>query len=167
VPDRGERVTSRSGRFTSREKIRYPLNRRLGGSQGRWERFGEYQNPLLLSGLESRTVQFTAQSLYQLYCGAILSTNVRFSASNLILQVTVLQPNLCFLWWWQLSIVVWDVTPAGIFRVEHLTVLPWICRKPCHRNGRKLLPDYRTTHPIQWHISSLHHSHVCRRFNKF
>jgi hypothetical protein len=42
--DESECLTSHSGLFTPREESRYPLNRRLGGSQG-------------MSGFDSRTVK--------------------------------------------------------------------------------------------------------------
>jgi len=44
-------------RFTSRKEPRYPLNRRLGGPQSRYGRFGEKTNFLHMLGFEPRFVQ--------------------------------------------------------------------------------------------------------------
>ena len=58
----GEWSAARPGRTLPPGKTRYPLYRRLGGSQGR---SGRAEN-LVPAGIRSRTVQTVAQSLYQL-----------------------------------------------------------------------------------------------------
>jgi len=57
----GEGSASHSGRSLPSGKIRYPLYRRLGGPQGR---SGEVRKISPPPGLDPRTVQLVAQSLY-------------------------------------------------------------------------------------------------------
>ena len=59
---RGERSAARPGRTLPPGKTRYPLYRRLGGSQGR---SGRAEN-LVHTGIRSRSVQPVAQPLYRL-----------------------------------------------------------------------------------------------------
>lgn len=52
----GEWSTLSSGRFRPGNELRQPLNRRLGGPQGRCGRFEEDENICSLTGFESRRV---------------------------------------------------------------------------------------------------------------
>jgi hypothetical protein len=52
--------------YPFKKKNRYRLNRRLGGPQSRYRRFGDEKNILPLSWFESRTIQSVAWSLYKL-----------------------------------------------------------------------------------------------------
>jgi len=63
---RGERSTSRPGRFTplpSGKKFRHPLNRWVDGLRSRSGPFGAQKNILLLAGFESRIVQPTSSRI--------------------------------------------------------------------------------------------------------
>ena len=64
----GEWLAARPGRTLPLGKTRYPFYRRLGGPQGR---SGRAEN-LVPTGIQFRTVQPVAQSLYQLSCPAHL-----------------------------------------------------------------------------------------------
>ena len=66
TPDRGERWTSRPGRFTPLKEPRCPLNRGLGGPQVRSGRFGEEKHVWAPSGFEPCNAQPVAQLLYRL-----------------------------------------------------------------------------------------------------
>ena len=54
--DGGELLTSHPGYCTARKEPLYPLNRRLGGPQRQYRRFGKEKNVLPLPGFEPWTV---------------------------------------------------------------------------------------------------------------
>jgi hypothetical protein len=58
--DGGEWSTSHPGRFNPINELRYPFNRRMGGSQSRSGRFREQKNILFLPGFEPRIVELVA-----------------------------------------------------------------------------------------------------------
>jgi hypothetical protein len=59
--DGGEWTASRPDHFTSMERTRYPLDRRLGGRQNRSGRGGEEKNSQPLPGLKPPIIQPVAQ----------------------------------------------------------------------------------------------------------
>ena len=66
-------------------KPRYPLNRRLGGPDSRYGRFGEGNNLFPLPGFEPRTVQPIAYLLYSLSCrGCLLNIYITFQSPSLL-----------------------------------------------------------------------------------
>jgi len=54
--DAGEWLTSRPGRFISRQELRYQINRRLRRPQSLYGHLGSGKNPLPLPRFETQTV---------------------------------------------------------------------------------------------------------------
>jgi hypothetical protein len=75
-PVEGEWLASRTGRFTPGKEPRYPLDRKLGGSQSRHGRYGEVKilnptgtrtpNPLVVQPIASRNTDCATAALYTL-----------------------------------------------------------------------------------------------------
>jgi hypothetical protein len=65
-------VNFKPSHFFPGKESNYLLNKKLDGHQSLYGRLGKEKNPLPLPGLETRTVQPVAYSLYrrQLYCGS-------------------------------------------------------------------------------------------------
>ena len=82
--DGGGWFTPRFGRFTPGKETRYPLYRRVGGSQDRSERLREVAPP---PGFDPRTVQFSLLSgpdilLSSLFSKTLIRLRSSFSASD-------------------------------------------------------------------------------------
>ena len=73
--DGGEQSTSTPGHFTHDDIPRYPLNRRLGGTQSKSGSFGRQKNTWSLQGTEPRFLASPTLTCTQLHPQNYMQTN--------------------------------------------------------------------------------------------